>query len=294
MLPERLNDTFGELVAERLDQVMPDDPDAAVAWLEEVLGDTDRTDDLLNGRGIDLDEDERAQVSDVLMLEPVLLGALFTPTSPEVLIHMLGEIVPRADAAPGEEPCAQCASLAARVAHATVTTPIDDLEDLVFDALSHLVCEPAPQSDEQLGGLIEVFAGLSPAGRLRVLAMAYEEEERERRGVPASAVSELQRARAEDLTEPARNLVDLLALAPTGSVSATDLVTSLSLPGVTALAPIEQNLELCGRILASHGVADTLIIKVHRSGQAHYSLHPILLAPMRALIRAEHRSGPAA
>lgn len=286
MLPERFHEALAELVVERLDQVMPDDPDGAVAWLEEVLGDPERTDELLRGEGLDLSEPERTAVADTLLLEPVLLGALFTATSPEVLLHMLREIVPGDS---GE--CDQCETLAARVASATTATPADDLEDIVFDALCHLVCDAPPLDDSHWAELVDVFSTLSTAGRLRVLAAAYEEDERERRGAAVSPISELARAREEHLSGPARDVVALLAQAPTGSLSATDLVSSLALPGVGALAPIEQSLEQCGRVLASHDVADSLVVKVHRSGQAHYSLHPALIGPMRALLRAEQHAG---
>jgi len=287
MLPERFHEPFTELVVERLDQVMPDDPDQAVAWLEEVLGDTDRTDELLNGGGLDLTEPERMALAETLLLEPVLLGALYVPTSPEVLVHMLREIVP----ADGLDECDQCGSLAGRVSDIDATTPLDDLENIVFDALCHLICDVPPVAESHWAELVDVFGTLSPAARLRVLAYAYEEEEREQQGAPISAISELARARDEHLSAPARDLLTLLVQAPSGSLSATDIVSSLALPGVSALAPIEQSLEQCGHFLASNNVADALIVKVHRSGQAHYSLHPALVAPLRALLRAEQHAG---
>jgi hypothetical protein len=204
---------------------------------------------IVRGEDVDLTEEEIACLSRVFRLHQGLLSCVLFPPTSEVLHFALRDLM-------GEESnfnirrCAYCRELFERVQECHASDERDDLLDLCYDILDHMLLPVSDQEgdiedlgDEDmpfLSSLFPVLMQLDDMARRRVLAYAYQELAQSTDGVSANVLAAYARLRAEHFSPLVRQVFDVLADAPEGTMSIEKLARELNLPDARSLRAVPQ------------------------------------------------------
>lgn len=280
---------IGSLVQERMDDVFEESPEEAIEWLAESLGSLERARALLGGEGIQLNARETRDICQLLHLDADIVSAVTSVASNEVLLHAIGLTLAGCPVLEAD-PCPVCFSLHERHERARSTDERPALESLALDVLAHI---HALEDDDQLPAeasplemeLYGLLSSLPQSSRLRVLASAYEEQERlESTGDDIQGL--ISRLVGDYLSPGARTLVDHIALQPEGEAKVADVAAHLGLTGAQLIALERDLLGAFQRFAAEHAGSAAIVwpvTKILDPEGARYQVAPELLAPLRAL-----------
>lgn len=243
------------------------------------------------------------RLAEEFYLNPQLLSCLVRPVSTEVLQHTI------VDVTTGQfdtDHCDRCEEFAARVELCSADDDHEELLGLCLELLDHLVFLPGEQEGDLEEELFEganeevifgspllqnfarIFNFMDEAAQLRVFAYAYQELAGTTEGRAAAACSAYARLRSDYLSAPARQLFDLLSVAPSGSLSANEVIEALALPNVRAIGQLEKSVQSAVQKLAADGHQELACpLLVSHDKTPLLSLSEPAQAAWRALTRAD-------
>lgn len=204
---------------------------------------------IVQGKRIELEPEEVERIAVTFALHEGILDCVLAPPSSEVLHHALVDLVGDEDSF-NVERCEQCRELAARVQNATPKDFRDELLQLCYDILDHVII--LRDEDEELLSeedmpfimtLLPALMQLSQEARRRVLAYAYQELAQTTDGVGAKTLAAYAKLRSEHFSPLVKQVFDALSEAPGGRLTAAELAEQLHLKDTQPLKAVARATE---------------------------------------------------